>query len=110
MIAAQNTYLAMIEKEHNDRHDADNSDDDLMVRNTNHSLLAFSDDGSDEGSDEEDSEEEEESDDDLVHNHNHNHSEEEEDEEEEEKEEEEEESDEEDEDHSLSKAMKKTHV
>ncbi|KAG0052183.1 ribosome biogenesis protein tsr3 [Gryganskiella cystojenkinii] len=113
VIAAQNTYLAMIEKEHNDRHDAENSDDDLMVRNTNHSMMAFSDDdGSDEGSDEEDSDEEEEEDsnedDDLEHNHNHNHSDEE--SEEEEDDEEEEESEEEDQDHSLSEAMKKTRV
>ncbi|KAF9427154.1 ribosome biogenesis protein tsr3 [Podila epigama] len=60
VIAVQNEYLAMIEKEHKERHEEDHSDDDLMVRNTNHSLMTFSDDdGSDDGSDEEDSDEDE---------------------------------------------------
>ncbi|KAF9185560.1 ribosome biogenesis protein tsr3 [Haplosporangium sp. Z 11] len=67
VIAAQTKYLAMIEKEHNERHDGES--DDLMVRNTNHSMMVFSDDdGSDDGSDEKDSDEEDEddSDDDDV--------------------------------------------
>ncbi|KAF9899767.1 ribosome biogenesis protein tsr3 [Lobosporangium transversale] len=58
VIAAQNEYLSMIEKEQNERHNTEHSDDDLMVRNTNHTMMmAFSDDD-DEGSDEEDSDEE----------------------------------------------------
>ncbi|KAG0326451.1 ribosome biogenesis protein tsr3 [Podila horticola] len=58
VIAVQNEYIAMIEKEHNDRHEGDHSDDDLMVRNTNHSLMTFSDDEEEEEEEEEDSEEE----------------------------------------------------
>ncbi|KAG0339928.1 ribosome biogenesis protein tsr3, partial [Podila humilis] len=68
VIAVQNEYIAMIEKEHNDRHEGEHSDDDLMVRNTNHSLFAFSgDDGSDIGSDEEDSGEESDEEDRAEH-------------------------------------------
>ncbi|KAF9333601.1 ribosome biogenesis protein tsr3 [Podila minutissima] len=99
VIAAQNEYMAMIEKEHNERHDADHSDDDLMVRNTNHSMMAFSDDdGSDEGSDEEDSDEEEESEEEEGSD----------DEESEDEEEEEEEEDSEEED--VVESLKKTHI
>ncbi|KAF9959459.1 ribosome biogenesis protein tsr3 [Mortierella alpina] len=103
VIAAQNEYLAMIEKEHNDRHEGEHSDDDLMVRNTNHSMIAFGDDdGSDFGSDEEDSDEDEDS------------SEEGDDDEEEEDDEEEasqqEESEEESEEESITHSLKSTHI
>ncbi|KAG0083018.1 ribosome biogenesis protein tsr3 [Podila epicladia] len=98
VIAVQNEYMAMIEKEHNDRHDGDHSDDDLMVRNTNHSLMAFSDDdGSDEGSDEEDSDEEEESEEEGS-------------DEEESEDEEEEEQEEDSEEEDIVESLKKTHI
>ncbi|KAI7822536.1 hypothetical protein BC939DRAFT_397844 [Gamsiella multidivaricata] len=103
VIAAQNEYLAMIEKEHNERHDGEHSDDDLMVRNTNHSLMDFDEDGSDEGSDEEDSEEEEE--DSEEENSDHRES-----EQESSEEDDKEEGDEESEDESISRSMKQTHI
>ncbi|KAI1314882.1 ribosome biogenesis protein tsr3 [Mortierella claussenii] len=110
VIAAQTEYLAMIEKEQSDRHNGEHSDDDLMVRNTNHSMMAFSDDdGSDEGSDEEDSEEEEEENEDEKPENT-----EESEEEDEESEEEDEESEEEGKEHSgvehISASMKNTHI
>ncbi|KAG0322014.1 ribosome biogenesis protein tsr3 [Dissophora globulifera] len=102
VIATQNEYLAMIEKEHNERHDGEHSDDDLMVRNTNHSLMAFSDgDGSDEGSDDEDSDE-----DDVEEDEAEEESAEEASEDEDEEEEEEEESEEE----TISRSLKKSHI
>ncbi|KAF8983807.1 ribosome biogenesis protein tsr3 [Entomortierella lignicola] len=103
VIAAQTEYLAMIEKEHNERHDGEHSDDDLMVRNTNHSMMAFSDDDDDEGSDEEDSDEEEEgSDEEDSHNEDRAHQRSDEEDEEEEEEESKEET--------ITKSLKKTHI
>ncbi|KAF9925400.1 ribosome biogenesis protein tsr3 [Modicella reniformis] len=62
VIAAQNEYLAMIEREHNERHDGEHSGDDLMVRNTNRSRIVFGEEEEEEddedASDEEDSEDE----------------------------------------------------
>ncbi|KAG0013755.1 ribosome biogenesis protein tsr3 [Entomortierella chlamydospora] len=113
VIAAQTEYLAMIEREHNERHDGEHSDDDLMVRNTNHSMMTFSDDdGSDEGSDEEDSDEEDEESSEEDENKNQSDKEEEEEEEgeEEEEEDEEEEEEEESEEETISQSMKKTHI
>ncbi|KAF9583405.1 ribosome biogenesis protein tsr3 [Lunasporangiospora selenospora] len=71
IIEAQNEYLAMIEKEQEDRH-KEGSDDDLLVRNTNRSMMTFSDDDDDddEGSDEET--DEEDSDDDNGRNRGNN--------------------------------------
>ncbi|KAG0261447.1 ribosome biogenesis protein tsr3 [Mortierella polycephala] len=100
VIAAQTEYLAMIEKEHNERHDGES--DDLMVRNTNHSMMAYSDDdGSDEGSDEEDSDEDENDsdDDDVVDREG-----------QQEEGESDEKQDEESEEESISQAMSKTRV
>ncbi|KAF9103904.1 ribosome biogenesis protein tsr3 [Mortierella sp. AM989] len=110
VIAAQTEYLSMIEKEHNERHDGEHSDDDLMVRNTNHSMMSFDDDGSDGGSDEEDTDEEdgeedsdeEEKEEDNNDDENQQQS----DEEEEEDDSDEEESEEE----TISHSLKKTHI
>ncbi|KAK3825160.1 MAG: hypothetical protein J3Q66DRAFT_101519 [Benniella sp.] len=120
VIAAQNEYLAMIEEEHNQRHDGEHSDDDLMVRNTNHSLMAFDDDDDDDGSDDDNSEDEEEEDFSEQEGERHGRSsrnlrkdedsdgdeEEEEEEEEEEQEEDEDHHEEESEDESISRSMK----
>ncbi|KAG0197993.1 ribosome biogenesis protein tsr3 [Mortierella sp. GBA30] len=106
VIEAQTKYLAMIEKEHNERHDGEHSDDDLMVRNTNHSMMAFSDDdGSGLGSDEEDSDEESGEDDSEE-----GESAEENDDEDEDNSQNEESEEEESEEESLTQSMKSTHI
>lgn len=107
VIAAQNEYLAMIEQEHNQRHDAEHSDDDLMVRNTNRPLT-FEDDSEDEDDEDEDDDDDDSSE--QEDGHSSRRRQEDSSEEEDEDEEDEDHHAEESEEESISRSMKSTHI